>query len=136
MMYDDIAFNAMNPFQGKIFNQPANASSGEGPLEVYAGCKIDYRGDDVTPENFLSVLMGNATATNGKKVLASGSDDRVFVNFVDHGAPGVVVFPNEQLLTAKQLTGTLEKMYEQKRYKELVFYVEGDSTTNGMNTYG
>lgn len=27
----------------------------------------------------------------------SGPDDYVFVNFVDHGAPGLVVFPNGQV---------------------------------------
>jgi len=37
MAFDDIAHDPSNPFPGKIFNKP----NGE---DVYAGCKIDYKG--------------------------------------------------------------------------------------------
>ncbi|KAJ0396960.1 hypothetical protein P43SY_003663 [Pythium insidiosum] len=125
MMYDDAADAPENPFKGKLFNKPSsNATHGSGAMEVYEGCKVDYRGEDVTPEMFLAVLRGDKTVTKGNKVLESGPDDRVFVNFVDHGARGVLIFPHGKLLTAKQLTSTLEKMHAAKQYKELVFYVE------------
>lgn len=58
MMYDDIASNKDNPYPGKIFNRP-NGS------DVYAGVKIDYRGKDVTPENFLAVLQGREDRVMG-----------------------------------------------------------------------
>jgi len=38
-----------------MFNKP----NGE---DVYAGCNIDYKGGDVTPENFLSVITGDERA--------------------------------------------------------------------------
>jgi len=50
MAYDDIANNSRNPFPGQMFNKPTE--SGVAGTDVYAGCKIDYRGSDVTPENF------------------------------------------------------------------------------------
>ena len=28
-------------------------------------------------------------------IFNSGPNDRVFINFVDHGAPGLVAFPND-----------------------------------------
>ncbi|KAL1246338.1 Legumain [Trichinella spiralis] len=46
MSYDDIAKNEYNPLQGKVFNHI------QGP-EVCSGIKIDYKEDDVTPENLL-----------------------------------------------------------------------------------
>lgn len=49
--YDDVASSSNNPFPGQLFNKP----DGE---DVYAGCNIDYRGGDVTPAKFLSVLRG------------------------------------------------------------------------------
>ena len=49
MAYDDIANHRENPFPGKIFNKP----NGE---DVYSGCKLDYTGKDVTPENFLAII--------------------------------------------------------------------------------
>ena len=51
----------------------------------------DYRGPDVTAENFLSVLSGQEPTVIGTsgKVIKSGPEDRVFVFYADHGAPGV-----------------------------------------------
>ncbi len=51
----------------------------------------DYRGPDVTAENFLSVLSGQEPTVIGTsgKVVKSGPEDRVFVFYADHGAPGV-----------------------------------------------
>ena len=68
----------------------------DGP-DVYAGLAIDYRGQDVNAETFLAVLRGDSVAVAGKgngKVIASGSKDRVFVFYSDHGAPGVLGMPS------------------------------------------
>ncbi len=54
MAFDDIANNHENPIAGKLFDKP----NGE---DVYGGCKIDYRGIDVIPSNFLAILEGDST---------------------------------------------------------------------------
>ncbi|CAG5120649.1 unnamed protein product, partial [Candidula unifasciata] len=95
MMYDDIANSPDNPFPGNIINKP------DGP-NVYPGVPKDYTGSDVTPEVFLHVLTGNSEGIKkllGRegKVIKSGPEDRVFVNFVDHGAPGMLGFPDSML---------------------------------------
>ena len=97
MMYDDIAYSDDNPHKGEIYNQP-------GGENVYAGVKkgskhsylfsslkpllalsLDYTGEDVTAENFLSVLRGNKAAMQGTgsgKVLESGpNDDGIYFNY-------------------------------------------------------
>ncbi|RUS88832.1 hypothetical protein EGW08_003377 [Elysia chlorotica] len=90
MMYDDIANNEYNPVQGNIINRPG------GP-NVYPGVPKDYTGDDVNAETFLAVLQGNKekvkSLLGGRegKVIESGPDDYVFVNFADHGGPGILV---------------------------------------------
>ncbi|KAF1328766.1 Cysteine protease, partial [Globisporangium splendens] len=125
MMFDDVASHRANPFPGKLFNKPATGNgTDEVAVDVYKGCNVDYHGEDVTPEMFINVLLGNSSATKGKKVLESTEKDRVFVNFVDHGARGFIVFPEGQELTSKRLARTLKKMHETKKYKELVFYME------------
>lgn len=50
----------------------------------------DYRGDAVTAANFLSVLAGQEPAVIGSsgRTIKSGPNDRVFVFYADHGAPG------------------------------------------------
>ena len=55
--------------------------------------------------------------------LGSGPEDHVFVNFADHGAPGLVAFPNGELYS-RQLLQTIEIMRELKKYHKMVFYVE------------
>jgi hypothetical protein len=56
-LYDDVANDRSNPFPGKLFNRPTQA--GEAGVDVYAGCKKSYTGQDVTPANFLAVLTGS-----------------------------------------------------------------------------
>lgn len=116
MAYDDIAHNSQNPFRGKIFNKPNGH-------DVYEGCKIDYKGADVTPENFLAVLQGDDATTMGGKVLKSNKDSKVFVNFVDHGGPGLIGFPSEYLY-ANKLHETIMYMHEHNLYGKLTFYME------------
>jgi len=119
MMYDDVATSEENPLPGKLFNRPS------GP-DVYAGVHIDYRGDDVTPDNFLKVLRGDKQALSGVgsgRVLESGPDDTVFVFFADHGGSGFICFPNGYLY-ADQLNETLSGMVQAQKFNKLVFYLE------------
>uniref|UniRef100_A0AAQ4RTZ4 Legumain n=1 Tax=Gasterosteus aculeatus aculeatus TaxID=481459 RepID=A0AAQ4RTZ4_GASAC len=92
MMYDDLAHNENNPTPGKVINRPNGT-------DVYEGVPKDYTGDHVTPENFLAVLKGDSSHVKGGsgKVLKSGPNDHVFVYFTDHGAPGILAFPNDDV---------------------------------------
>lgn len=121
--YDDVANNSENPFRGKVFNKPDPKGKG---VDVYEGVKIDYKGKDVNPENFLAVLEGDAAKVKGKgtgRVLKSGENDLVFINFADHGATGLIAFPSGELY-ADDLIKTFKTMNEKKMYKQLVFYLE------------
>ncbi|XP_006839624.1 PREDICTED: legumain [Chrysochloris asiatica] len=119
MMYDDIANYEDNPTPGIVINRPNGT-------DVYSGVLKDYTGEDVTPGNFLAVLKGDAEAVKGKgsgKVLKSGPRDHVFVYFTDHGAPGLLAFPNDDL-HVKDLNKTIHYMYKHKMYQKMVFYIE------------
>lgn len=101
MAYDDIANDAENPVPGKLFNKPDPSGPG---VDVYEGCVIDYKGNDVTPDNFIAILTGDKAKVAGHgngRVLESTSEDYVFINFADHGAPGLIAFPNEYLYSDK-----------------------------------
>jgi legumain len=47
--------------------------------------------------------------------LCSGPSDHVFVNFVDHGAPGLVAFPRDELY-ADDLERALRKMAVNRQF--------------------
>ncbi|XP_049596802.1 legumain [Syngnathus scovelli] len=118
MMMDDLAQAEENPTPGILINRP-NGS------DVYKGVLKDYTSQDVTPENFLAVLKGDASKVKGGsgKVLKSGPNDHVFVYFTDHGAPGIIAFPDGEL-HVKDLQDTIQYMHDNKKYKKMVFYIE------------
>lgn len=118
MYYDDVAYSSYNPFPGQLFNKPGNDS-----IDVYKNCQSDYVGDDVTVENFLAVITGDAESATGP-VLRSGSEDYVFIAFYDHGGQGVSCFPNGRLLYAEDLINALGAMRDQQMYRKMVIYWE------------
>ncbi|XP_006632647.2 legumain [Lepisosteus oculatus] len=128
MMYDDLAQNEENPTPGIVINRPNGT-------DVYKGVVKDYIGEDVTPANFLAVLKGDAQALRGVgsgKVLKSGPNDHVFVYFTDHGAPGLLAFPNDDL-HVKDLKDAINYMHKNKKYKKMVFYIEACESGSMMN---
>ncbi|CAG2113471.1 unnamed protein product [Medioppia subpectinata] len=126
MHYDDIATHKSNPTPGKIINEPNGTN-------VYEGLPKHYTGKDVTPENFLGVLQGSdALAKAGKKVLKGGPNDRIFVYLMDHGAPGLVFFPDKQL-HADDLNKALVSMHQAKKYSQMVFYLEACESGSMFN---
>nr|KAF6287261.1 legumain [Pipistrellus kuhlii] len=119
MMYDDIATSEENPTPGVVINRPNGT-------DVYKGVLKDYTGEAVTPQNFLAVLRGDEEAVKGVgsgKVLKSGPRDHVFVYFTDHGATGLLAFPNDDL-HVKELNETIQYMYKHNKYQKMVFYIE------------
>jgi len=119
MFYDDIASSSSNPYKGQMFNKPT--ASGTPGVDVYKGCKKDYTGSQVTPANFVKVLTGDSSAPGA--VLASTSEDNVFVNFVDHGGTGIIAFPSGTM-SSSMLNNALKTMHSKNMYKKLVFYLE------------
>jgi len=118
LAYDDIANSSRNPFPGKIFNKP----NGE---DVYAGCKINYKGKDVTKDNFLKVLKGDTSAPG--PVLKSTKNDRVFVYFADHGGVGILGVPTGAAggyIHAQDVNNALNTLHSKGGFKELLFYIE------------
>ncbi|XP_062325545.1 legumain [Osmerus eperlanus] len=118
MMYDDLAENDDNPTKGVVINRPNGT-------DVYKGVPKDYTVDAVTPENFLAVLKGDSASVKGGsgKVLKSGPNDHVFVYFTDHGAPGILAFPDDDL-HVDDLMSAITYMRENKMYQKMVFYIE------------
>lgn len=115
MMYDDVASSSQNPYPGQLFNHPDGDN-------VYDASTIDYRLKDVTPQNFLAVLKGDAKTATGK-VLNTGPDSKIFVYFADHGAPGFVCFPMDNLY-ADDLQATIDEMQANQKYGQMTFYIE------------
>jgi legumain len=120
MMEDDIAFNNANRRPGQIFNCP-------GCPDVYAGVPHDYTGKEVNAQNVLKVLLGDTAAMHGigsGRVIDSGPNDRVFLFYSDHGAPGILGMPHGPPIYADELVATLAEKRLRGGFWELVAFVE------------
>lgn len=123
LAYDDIAGSPSNPFPGKMFNKPTPA--GTPGVDVYEGCKIDYKGAQVNKDNFVKVLSGDTSAPG--PVLKSTANDRVFVYYTDHGGVGILGVPSGAAggyIHAADVNGAIETLQSKGGYKELLFYLE------------
>ncbi|CAH1731446.1 unnamed protein product [Aphis gossypii] len=119
MMVDDIAYNIRNPTPGEIINKP------KGP-NVYQGVVIDYKGADVNKSNFLKIITGDQEAMQSigtGKVVKSGKNDKIFINFVDHGTTGILGFPDDYLY-ADELNDAFISMRGNGTYKKMLLYIE------------
>ena len=67
--------------------------------------------------------LKNLTGREGK-VIESGPDDYVFVNFAGHGGPGRLAMPSPPSLHARALNAALKEMSAAEKFAKLVFYVE------------
>ncbi|XP_026771413.3 legumain-like [Pangasianodon hypophthalmus] len=119
MMYDDVAYNAENPFPGNLINVP------NGP-NVYPGVPKDYTKAEVSAANFLAVLRGDSAAvkkTGPKKVIQSDKNDSIFIYLTDHGGVGIFHFPHTTLY-AHDLIDTVKTMSRNGKFSKMVIYLE------------
>lgn len=58
------------------------------------------------------------------RVIAAGPDDRIFVFYSDHGAPGILGMPSGNFLYADQLHRAIKHRAKTHGFKEMVMYIE------------
>ena len=109
MMYDDVAWSNRNPLLGRLFNRPNGTN-------VYDGCMTDYRKDQVSVDNFVSVLNRLATTAHPNKTS--------FISFVDHGQPGYLLLPNGEHLDADTLMNSIGTLSNASPSSPILIYVE------------
>ena len=64
-----------------------------------------------------------AHAVAAPLICAAGPNDNVFINFDDHGGPGIIAFPTTTM-SAKRLNEALTYMHKNGMYSQLLFYLE------------
>jgi len=120
MSADDMACNPRNVKPGTVYN---NAHQ---HINVYGDdVEVDYRGYEVTVENFIRVLTGRheSSVSRTKRLL---SDDRsnVLVYMTGHGGDGFLKFQDAEEIVNKELADAFEQMWQKRRYHELLFIID------------
>jgi GPI-anchor transamidase subunit K len=132
MVADDYACNSRNARQGEIYTDDHGYEN-----NVYLDdIEIDYRGDEVTPENVLRVLLDaysgvddedenmERTSLPNSKRLRTNENSNVLFYLTGHGGDEFLKFQDQKEITSQDLQDAFAKMREMKRYKELLFVVD------------
>ncbi|XP_048395150.1 GPI-anchor transamidase [Stegostoma tigrinum] len=128
MLADDMACNPRNPKPATIFSHKNME------LNVYGdNVEVDYRGYEVTVENFLRVLTGRLPpSTPRSKRLLSDDRSNVLIYMTGHGGNGFLKFQDSEEITNIELGDAFEQMWQKRRYHELLFIID---TCQGASMY-
>jgi len=112
MLPDDMACNPRNSFSGTVFNNADRA------LDLYGdNIEVDYRGYEVTVENFIRVLTDRWGGDWPRsKRLMSDERSNVLVYLTGHGGNEFLKFQDAEEISAYDLADAFEQMWEKKRY--------------------
>lgn len=120
MIAEDMACNPRNPRPATVFN---NANE---QINVYGDdVEVDYRGYEVTVENFVRLLTGrvhNGTARSKKLLTDPGSN--VLIYLTGHGGEGFLKFQDSEEITNQELADAIGQMWQKQRYHELFFMID------------
>ncbi|KAK9705601.1 hypothetical protein RND81_07G069500 [Saponaria officinalis] len=108
MLADDMACNARNK------------------LNLYGdNVEVDYRGYEVTVENFLRVLPGrHENVVPRSKRLLSDEGRHILLYMTGHGGDEFLKFQDSEELQSNDLADAVKQMKEKRRFKELLIMVD------------
>lgn len=120
MIADDMACNPRNPRPATVFN---NAKQ---HINVYGDdVEVDYRGYEVTVENFIRVLTGRLPpSTPPSKRLMSDERSNILVYMTGHGGDGFLKFQDAEEISNVELADAFEQMWQKQRYHEIFFMID------------
>ncbi|XP_077233884.1 peptidase C13 family isoform X1 [Tasmannia lanceolata] len=120
MLADDMACNARNNYPAQVFNNENHR------LNLYGdNVEVDYRGYEVTVENFLRVLTGrHDTAVPRSKRLLSDEGSHILLYMTGHGGDQFLKFQDSEELQSHDLADAVKQMKEKRRFKELLIMVD------------
>ncbi|KAK8980870.1 hypothetical protein V6N11_048000 [Hibiscus sabdariffa] len=120
MLADDMACNTRNKYPAQVFNNENHR------LNLYGdNVEVDYRGYEVTVENFLRVLTGrHEAAVPRSKRLLSDEGSHILLYMTGHGGDEFLKFQDSEELQSHDLADAVKQMKEKHRFKELLIMVD------------
>jgi GPI-anchor transamidase subunit K len=120
LLPDDMACNPRNAFPGTVYNNAARA------LDLYGeNIEVDYRGYDVTVENFIRLLTDRwPEDVPRSKRLGSDAGSNVLVYMTGHGGKEFLKFQDSEEIGSWDLADAFAQMWAKRRYRELLFMID------------
>ena len=115
-----MACNPRNAFPGTVYNNADRA------LDLYGdNIEVDYRGYDVTVENFIRLLTDRwPDDVPRSKRLGSDEGSNVLVYMTGHGGNEFLKFQDSEEIGSWDLAHAFAQMWAKKRYRELLFMID------------
>lgn len=120
MLSDDVACNSRNLFPGSVFNNKDHA------IDLYGeSVEVDYRGYEVTVENFIRLLTDRWSEDQPKsKRLLTDENSNIFIYMTGHGGDDFLKFQDAEEIASEDIADAFEQMHEKKRYNEIFFMID------------
>ncbi|GJM90625.1 hypothetical protein PR202_ga06925 [Eleusine coracana subsp. coracana] len=116
MLADDMACNPRNSYPAQVFNNENHQ------LNLYGdNVEVDYRGYEVTVENFLRVLTGrHDSAVPRSKRLLSDEGSHILLYMTGHGGDEFLKFQDSEELQSHDLADAVKQMKEKHRWFAII----------------
>ena len=130
MLPDDMACNPRNSFPGSVFNDKSRLldlydDKGGEQKEGMGGIEVDYRGNEVTVENFIRLLTDRWPSSQpASKRLMTDDRSNILIYMTGHGGNEFLKFQDAEEISSFDLADAFEQMWEKKRYHELLFMID------------
>ncbi|PVF92792.1 hypothetical protein CPB86DRAFT_743810 [Serendipita vermifera] len=120
MLADDVSCNARNKFPATVYSNSRRS------LDLYGeNIEVDYRGYEVTVENFLRLLTGRVDPSLPRsKRLLTDEKSNIFVYMTGHGGAEFLKFQDNEEISAFDIADAFEQMWQKKRYHEIFFMID------------
>jgi GPI-anchor transamidase subunit K len=141
MLPDDMACNPRNTFTGSVFNDKSRL------LDLYddksalenlgmGGIEVDYRGNEVTVENFIRLLTDRWPSSHPhSKRLMTGPQSNILIYMTGHGGNEFLKFQDNEEISSFDLADAFAQMYEKKRYHEMLFMIDTCQANTMYNAF-
>lgn len=115
MLPEDTPCNPRNSKPGTVFNEMYHH------LNLYGeDVEVDYRGDEVSVDNFLRLLTGrHPPNTPRNKRLLSDSMSNIFIFISGHSGDEFIKFQDWEEITSNDIADAFAQMRSQRRYNKI-----------------
>ena len=131
MSPDDMACNPRNTFPGSVFNDKSRQldlyddKGSEENMAGMGGIEVDYRGNEVTVENFIRLLTDRWPEEHPtSKRLMTDDRSNILIYMTGHGGNEFLKFQDSEEISSFDIADAFEQMWEKKRYHEMLFMID------------
>lgn len=119
MLADDMPCNPRN-------NRPASVVGSVELRDIYgSNVEVDFRGEEVSVENFIRVLTARQHPdTPPSKRLQSDANSNIIIYLTGHGGVEFLKFQDSSEVSAQDFADAFEQMRIQGRYNEILFVTD------------